>query len=159
MLFKNKPLLSFKRSRNLEDMLVKADLVQSRNKQPTFLGNPRKGTYPCLTCGCGSSIIKGKAYVGKTKREIRVRIGEHKRAIDNCDLEKQKYVTPVSKHFKEQGHNSKQLRWMVLQIVDTPSRGGNYNRLLLQKETMWIDKLNTVSPTGLNEVQNYACFF
>ncbi|OCT94668.1 hypothetical protein XELAEV_18012353mg [Xenopus laevis] len=156
-----------------------------------FFENPRTGIFPCLTCGCCSSIIKGesfnhpfkvvllkvratcltkgavymlkcpcgKAYVGKTKREIRVRIGEHKRAIDNCDLEKQKYVAPVSKHFKEQGHNSKQLRWMVLQIVDTPSRGGNYNRLLLQKETMWIDKLNTVSPMGLNEVQNYACFF
>ncbi|OCT78918.1 hypothetical protein XELAEV_18030007mg [Xenopus laevis] len=121
MLFKNKPLLSYKGSRNLGDMLVKAHLVQSRNKQPTFFGNPRKGTYPCLTCGCCSSIIKGESFNHPSK---------------------------VSKHFKEQGHNSKQLRWMVLQIVDTPSRGGNYNRLLLQKETMWIDKLIQCPPWG-----------
>ncbi|OCT65990.1 hypothetical protein XELAEV_18042244mg [Xenopus laevis] len=83
-----------------------------------------------------------KAYVGKTKRAIRKRIGEHKRTTSNCDLEKQKYVTPVSRHFRVQGHNSNQLKWLVLQVVSVSPSGGDYNRILLQKETMWIDQLN-----------------
>ncbi|OCT77895.1 hypothetical protein XELAEV_18028992mg [Xenopus laevis] len=161
--------------------------------QPTFFGKRRVGTFPCLSCGCWNSIIKGdsfnhlskgyhiklqhfatctttgvihmlkcpfgKAYVVKTKREVRTRIGEHKRTITNCDLEKQKYVTPVSRHFLLQGHNSNQLRRLVLQVVNILPRGGDYNRILLQKEIMWIDRLNSTAPMGLNEHFNYSCFF
>ncbi|OCT88423.1 hypothetical protein XELAEV_18017054mg [Xenopus laevis] len=115
---------------------MKADLLQPKVRQPTFFGNRRMGTFLRLSCGCCNSIIKsskghniklqhfstcttlgviymlicpfGKAYVGKTKRGVRMRIGEHKRTITNCDLETQKYVTPVSRHFRQQGHNSNQ---------------------------------------------------
>lgn len=172
---------------------MKANLLQPRVRQPTFFGTPSIGTYPCLSCGCCNSIIKGenvvhpskghniklqhfatckttgviymlkcpcgKAYVGKTKREVRKRIGEHKRSITNCDLEKQISVTPVSRHFRMQGHNSNQLRWLVLQIVNTPPRGGDFNRILLQNEIRWIDRLNTMAPMGLNEDINFSCFF
>ncbi|OCT64703.1 hypothetical protein XELAEV_18045800mg [Xenopus laevis] len=88
------------------------------------------GVIYMLKCPCG------KAYVGKTKRRIRVRIEEKKRSIDNCDLDKMKYVTPVSRHFKTHGHNSKQLRWLVLQVVKFPIRGGEQDRILLLQEVL-----------------------
>ncbi|OCT94885.1 hypothetical protein XELAEV_18012569mg [Xenopus laevis] len=52
-----------------------------------------------------------------------------------------------------------QLRWMVLQVVSEPTRGGDFDRMLLQKEVMWIDKLNSMAPVGLNEDLSYSCFF
>ncbi|OCT76189.1 hypothetical protein XELAEV_18031384mg [Xenopus laevis] len=192
-LFREKPLFSYKRARSVGDQLTRTDIGVRCSRQPTFFGTPQKGTYPCLTCQCGSSIIKGnkfnhpskgyeiglkdfatcttmgviymikcpcgKAYVGKTKRQIRVRIGEHKRSIDNCDLDRMKYVTPVSRHFKTHGHNSKQLRWLVLQVVKFPMRGGNQDKILLQQEVLWIEKLNTLAPMGLNEDLSYSCFY
>ncbi|OCU02623.1 hypothetical protein XELAEV_18008386mg, partial [Xenopus laevis] len=185
-LFDNTPLFSYRRSRNVGDSLMKADLLQPKTRQLTFFCNLRVGTFPCLSCVCCNSIIKGdsfnhpskgyniklhgfatctttgviymlkcpcgNSYVGKTKRD-------EDREITNRELEKQKSVTPVSRHFRMQGHNSDQLRWLVLQIVRIPPRGGEYNHILLQKEIMWIDKLNTMAPMGLNEHLNYSCFF
>ncbi|OCT57179.1 hypothetical protein XELAEV_18003877mg [Xenopus laevis] len=66
---------------------------------------------------------------------------------------------PMSRHFLLHGHNSNQLRWMVLQVVSEPTRGGDFDRMLLQKEVMWIDKLNSMAPVGLNEDLSYSCFF
>ncbi|OCT81171.1 hypothetical protein XELAEV_18027984mg [Xenopus laevis] len=137
-LFKENPLFSYKWARSLGKQLTKTDFIESDSRQPTFFGTPQNSTYPCLglfTCPCG------KAYVGKTKRQVKTRIGEHKRSIDNCDLDKMKYVTPISRHFKTHGHNSKQLRWLMLQ------------------EVLWIERLNTLAPMGLNEELSYSCFY
>ncbi|OCT91454.1 hypothetical protein XELAEV_18014508mg [Xenopus laevis] len=94
-----------------------------------------------LKCPCG------KAYVGKTKRQMKMHIEKHKRSIDNCDLDRMKYVFLVSIHFKNHGHNSSLLRWLVLQIVKFLWQGGNLDRLLLQQEFFWILRLNT-GPNG-----------
>ncbi|XP_041435913.1 sushi domain-containing protein 1 isoform X2 [Xenopus laevis] len=52
------PLFSYKRGRNLADKLVKTDIYGTENKT-RFLSTPKFGTFPCLGCGCCSSIIKG----------------------------------------------------------------------------------------------------
>ncbi|OCT80817.1 hypothetical protein XELAEV_18027629mg [Xenopus laevis] len=112
-LFKETPLLSYRRSRNIGDTLTKADLLQPITRQPTF---PSVGTSLCLSCGCCNGIIKGENVIHPSKGyniklqhfatctttgviymlkcpcgkayEVRTRIGEHKRSITNCDLEK-----------------------------------------------------------------------
>ncbi|OCT78761.1 hypothetical protein XELAEV_18029851mg [Xenopus laevis] len=166
-------MFSFKRARSLHQ-LVKTDLIENEKRQPTFFGTPQKGAYPCISCHFCDVIIKGnkfnhpskgydiklkdfatchtrgviymlkcpcgKVYVGKTKRQ---------RSIDNCDLEKMKYVTPISRHFKTHGHKSKKFRWLVLQVVKFPRRG----------EVLWIEKLNTLAPMGLNKEVSYSCFY
>ncbi|OCT83048.1 hypothetical protein XELAEV_18025585mg [Xenopus laevis] len=70
-----------------------------------------------------------------------------------------KHVTPKSRHFKTYGHNSKQLRWLLLQVVKFPRQGGDRDRLLLQQEVQWIEKLNRLVPMGLNEELSHSCFY
>ncbi|OCT59742.1 hypothetical protein XELAEV_18000609mg [Xenopus laevis] len=106
---------SFKRSPNLGDVLMKADLLKPN---PTnifcYMILPLAPLQGLFTCPSGKVV-----YVGKTKQEDW--------AINNCDTEKQKYVIPVSRHFRVQGHNSNQLRLLVLLVVYVPPRGGHYN--------------------------------
>ncbi|OCT86642.1 hypothetical protein XELAEV_18020326mg [Xenopus laevis] len=119
---------------------MKVDLLQPKIRQPTFFGNTRVGTFPCLSCGCCNSIIKGdsfnhsskgyniklhdfatctttwviymlkcpcgKAYVGKTKHDIRTRIGPLQLSIEIVS---------------------------ATDSEDTP-RGGDYNCILLQRK-------------------------
>ncbi|OCT82696.1 hypothetical protein XELAEV_18025226mg [Xenopus laevis] len=121
---------------------------------------PIKAYYTCntdfviyaLKCPCG------KMYIGQTSRQIKIRIREHKYSISNYDPENKKTHTPVGKHFYLHKHNSATLRWLVLEKVQLPQRGGDRKRLLLQTEARWIDRMNTVEPRGMNEAMSYKCF-
>ena len=85
-------------------------------------------------------------YVGKTSRALRTRITEHRSNIRTGDER-----NPVAAHFKKAGHNLNNLRYVGVEKVEKPPRGGDLDRLLLQRETYWIYFLNTMSPDGLNE--------
>ena len=94
-----------------------------------------------LKCPCG------KVYVGQTKRNLKVRIAEHKAAIRNGNME---YA--IARHYKERGHGSTaSLKFMGIEKVTLPPRGGDMKKLLLQREAFWIFTLNSVEPHGLNE--------
>lgn len=109
---------------------------------------PIRGAITCSTthvvylirCPCGL------AYVGKTTRELRTRISEHRSTIRTGDEK-----SPVAAHFKSAGHNVSALRYIGVERVDRSPRGGDRGKRLLQRETFWIHYLNTMSPNGLNE--------
>lgn len=93
-----------------------------------------------IRCPCGL------AYIGKTSRELRTRISEHRSKIRSGDER-----SPVAAHFKKAGHNVSALRYLGVEGIVRQRRGGDLERRLLQRETFWIYSLNTLSPNGLNE--------
>ena len=100
-----------------------------------------------LKCPCGL------CYVGKTTRELKVRISEHKSTIRNKDEK-----SSVARHFNEAGHDVCTLRFQGIELVRPPKRGGNRDQLLLQREAYWIHALQTEVPKGLNEELLLGCF-
>ena len=100
-----------------------------------------------LKCPCGF------CYVGKTKRELKTRIIEHKSNIRNKDEK-----SPVARHFNNIKHDICTLRFQGIEVVNPMKRGGDRDRLLLQREAFWIHNLNTEFPKGLNEELLLNCF-
>ena len=93
-----------------------------------------------IRCPCGL------AYVGKTSRPLRTRMSEHRSNIRTGDER-----NPVALHFKQAGHNLGSFRYIGIERVSKPLRGGDWEKRLLQRETYYIFSLNTMSPNGLNE--------
>ncbi|OCT92625.1 hypothetical protein XELAEV_18015682mg [Xenopus laevis] len=69
-----------------------------------------------LKCPCG--IV----YVGQTIRKVKERIKEHKGDIRNFKKDTAT-DTPVSRHFNMNKHHVSQLKWLVLEVVESPHRG------------------------------------
>lgn len=91
-------------------------------------------------CQCGAE------YVGKTTRQLQRRIGEH--LGDICHGRD----TVLARHIKScQNDNPKHLRFMAIDCIKPDGRRGNWDRLLLQRETYWIFTLKTMIPNGINE--------
>ena len=78
-------------------------------------------------------------YVGETSRPLRIRITEHLCNIRNCNS------TPVSDHFTS-------LCSMEDFSFTALDRAAN-TRKRLHKETAWIRRLNTLTPHGLNRLE------
>ncbi|XP_041434485.1 uncharacterized protein LOC121398936 [Xenopus laevis] len=113
----------------------------------------------CLTAGV-VYLLKcpcGKVYVGQTIRPVKERIKEHKSDIRNYNTNTPT-DTSVSRHFFSNKHNQSQLKWLVLEVVTKPQRGGDIKKLLLQREAVWIKRLNSMVPIGLNEYWSIAPF-
>ena len=100
-----------------------------------------------LKCPCGL------VYVGKTTRELRIRISEHKSNIRNKDEK-----SSVARHFNVAGHEVCSLRFQGIEVVSPLKRGGDRDRALLQRESYWIHSLHTEYPRGLNEELLLGCF-
>lgn len=47
----------------------------------------------------------------------------------------------------------------VLEVIPVNPRGGNWDKTILQRETLWIECLNAMTPPGLNEANSYKPFF
>lgn len=77
--------------------------------------------------------------------EIRMRISKHKSTI-RTGINK----LPIPKHFHEQAHTIGQLKFCVIDSVPPLRRGGDRHATLLEKEMMWIHKLDCIAPRGLN---------
>ncbi|KAE8608009.1 hypothetical protein XENTR_v10011364 [Xenopus tropicalis] len=101
-----------------------------------------------LKCPCG------KLYVGETTRPLTTKIGEHK-----SDIRLGKVTSPVARHFQAERHQVSQLRYMGIERVCMPKRGGDRELLLKQRELKWINRLNSLSPDGLNEDRELSLFF
>lgn len=175
-IFKNPPKLVFRRPPNIRDQIVRS---YTPPKHTASLNVP-DGNYKCCNCAqCGYTtkcktythphsgkhlkirgaitcnttfvvyLIKcpcGLAYVGKTCRALRTRISEHRSNIRCGDMR-----NPVAAHFKIAGHTVCSLRYVGIEKVTRPPRGGDHERLLLQREAYYIHTLNTLAPYGLNE--------
>lgn len=77
-------------------------------------------------------------YVGKTIRELRQRIGGHLYYSGNGKL------TTAGRHISLYHHcDVTAVQFLVLEVVQQNPRGeGDWDKTILQKETLWIESLN-----------------
>ena len=93
-------------------------------------------------------------YVGQTKRQLKVRVAEHKAAIRSQNKD---YA--IARHYINAGHGSSaSLKFWGLEKVEQSPRGGDHNSRLLRREAHWVFKLNSVEPYGLNDSNNLSCY-
>ena len=88
-----------------------------------------------IRCPCGL------AYVGKTTRQLKQRMSEHKSTIRRNDRN-----YPVAVHFNDFKHDIASLRFIGIEKVHLPRRGGNHDNLLKKREAFWINTLQTLHP-------------
>lgn len=100
-----------------------------------------------LSCPCGLQ------YVGCTRRQLRVRLNEHRSAINRGDPK-----SPVARHFNEAKHSASDLKSVGIDRVLPNRRSGCTNQSLLRCEARWIFYLKTLQPNGLNDDFDLACF-
>ena len=101
-----------------------------------------------MTCQCQAF------YVGKTIRKFKARIRDHVYYSD-----KGKMVTSVSRHLDlYHSFSNKVVSFIALAVIPKNDRGGNWDKLVLQRETLWIERLNALYAPGLNEAQSYKPF-
>ncbi|XP_041444185.1 uncharacterized protein LOC121402153 [Xenopus laevis] len=113
-----------------------------------------------IKCPCGL------LYCGKTCRPLKERISMHRSSIraalepkpkqDNTkqDISKQ----PVAQHWLQAKHPIASFKCMPIDFIPTPPRGGDVDRLLLQREAFWTQELDSVTPKGLNTHLQYSSF-
>ncbi len=84
--------------------------------------------------------------MGKTSRQLKTHIAEHKCAIRQHDPR-----SPIAQNFSKFKHSVSTLQYIGIEAVKLPRRGGDINNLLLKREAYWIYTLNTLSPNVLNQ--------
>ena len=83
----------------------------------------------------------GIPYVGQTARTFGTRVKEHVNDIKN------KRDTANGAHYNSKGHSLSDFRAMVIEKVIP-----NDVAWLLEREEMWIQRLETKKPHGLNRI-------
>ena len=54
-------------------------------------------------------------------------------------------------------HTVASLRYIGIEKVETPRRGGDLDKILLQREAEWIYRLGSLVPHGLNTEFDLRC--
>ena len=166
----DKPVIAYRRTKNLRDLLVHAQL------KPSFL-LPALGSTPCnssrcLTCqhiktgttvqststGCSFNVratatckasnviyiiectLCNMQYVGETQNALHIRLNGHRN-----DMKHKRVDKPVAAHFNRPGHSLADLTIMVLELM----RSHNPD-LRKKRESYWIYQLQSLHPRGLN---------
>lgn len=170
--------MSYRRSSNLRDRLVKSEVPCNKGGQK-LLAKQKFGSYPCCWCINCNSMLKGAMFIHPVSK---AQFPLHHYLTCNTDLvvyllqcpcnllyvgettcdfkvrfnqhrytiRKGRLDLPVSKHFSELKHSEKDLRFMLLEHVPPLKRGGDQLTILKKKELEWIFKLNRLKPHGLN---------
>ena len=175
-IFTDPPMLAFKQPPNLRSMLVRAKHPAKTHSPRTLTGMHRcnkpckichhvnvtkdfrgnqtderfkmTGEFNCNTVGVIYLISCNKCskqYVGQTYRKFQVRIKEH---IGDIRTNKD---TVCAIHFNSQGHSLDNLRVQIIEKVCP-----NTTHTLLEREKLWIQKLATRKPLGLNS-HDWTC--
>ena len=93
-----------------------------------------------IKCPCGL------VYVGKTSRQLKQRMSEHKSTIRRNDRN-----YPIAVHFNDSKHDISSFRFQGIEKVSLPERGGNIDEILNRREVYWIYNLQTLFPKRLND--------
>lgn len=115
---------------------------------PTFYADcETQGIVYLMTCKCKAF------YVGKTIRQFRSRIKDH------IYYGGGKMVTSVSRHLDlYHKFDTSVISFIALAVIPQNPRGGNWDKQILQRETLWIERLNAIHAPGINEAQSYKPF-
>ncbi|XP_069508614.1 uncharacterized protein [Ambystoma mexicanum] len=89
-----------------------------------------------------------KAYIGKTSRAVKPRIGEHKSKIRTGQRN-----APLTCHFLELNHKPEDMRWWVMEKV-LGTDAANIAARLAQREQWWIYHTNSLN-IGLNQQEEW----
>lgn len=110
----------------------------------------RKSRYEIFILICPCELIQ----IGSTTCTVKIRILEHKSRIKNGVLD-----ASLVPHFREEGHSADDLKYFVLLTLKYNSDGNiDMHKRLLQLESLWIFKLNTVEQFGLNQCMDLSCY-
>lgn len=109
----------------------------------------------CNTQGVIYLMCKCQAfYVRKAICQFKQRLNDHIYYSANG-----KMFTPVSRHLDlYHKFDTSFVTFLVQEVVSQDPRGGNWDRRILQRETLWIESLNATYLPGINEVQSYKSF-
>ena len=99
----------------------------------------------CNTCG--------KQYVGQTKRVFGIRLNEHVRDLKKTVIDEKNI--PVAKHLTRPDHTGKidQVTCFILDFIKAPGNSDRARKERDEKERIWISRLGTVRPLGLNKLE------
>lgn len=65
-------------------------------------------------------------------------------------------ITAVSRHLDlYYKFDVSLISFIVLSVVPKDPRGGNWDKYILQKEIMWIERLGAMHAPGINEAHTY----
>ncbi|TNN53934.1 hypothetical protein EYF80_035832 [Liparis tanakae] len=151
----HKSIIAFRRNTNLKDLLVHASLQSGRpaTRNPHFrttkslsnphanLGAPIRQVFHLDSANLVYAIRCAackKIYIGRTKNTLHLRLKQHLYEID-------RRPQALYTHFREHGREH-------LEISGLESRMGLSGFQRLRAEREWIQRLGTVTPSGLNEV-------
>ena len=93
---------------------------------------------------CKNTPIAPAEYIGQTKRALRDRFGEHRRAIQN------KTTDAVPQHFNQKGHKLTDIELIPLELINSKRES-----IRRARESFYIDKAKTMQPHGINREDDY----
>ena len=169
-----KPILAFKRPKNLRDYLVHSSFVDETHhfsqtcdrrrcshckniiKTDVFTSRSTQASFKMrFSTSCTSQnviyLVECKRcnmqYIGQTNQQVSRRMNSHRFDINTYDG--QGYATNVALHFNSDSHSVDDFRFVPIDVVNN-----EMDRLC--KETYWIHKLDTLYPKGMNSKLLYT---
>jgi hypothetical protein len=169
-LFKEKPIIAFKRNRNLKDILGGAKLLNSKK---VVKSNRKEGQCsPCLSqVGniCCKHILSAKTFRSTTTGEIftirhRVNCGTKKGIyLGSCELcPKPQYVGKFETIWSKRLYNHRKDAKKVKSIpfdehfnaLENHVNAAMDRKILEEREDHWVARLQTMKPNGFNDRWN-----
>ncbi|CAH2324816.1 Hypothetical predicted protein [Pelobates cultripes] len=186
--FKQRPMMCYQRGSNLRDLLVKTDPTHCYSQPTTYQNAGCYRCLGCVTCShmipsksfthphtgkkylirhrltCTSEYVIyklgcpcGLAYVWKTELPLHEKIRNYRLSIRIAYRDKGSEL-PVAKHFLEFNHPLPTMKFLAIDHIPQPLRGGDRKKLLLRRELYWIRTLDTLQPRGLNKKYTLGVF-
>ena len=166
------PVLAYRRPRNLRDLIVRAEVPSLDSSPPiqhgtfkcnskcvvcqnhvregdSFSGHSSDTTHRTngkITCKTSNVIyliscrVCNVQYVGETKNTLKKRFYGHR-----CTVNTKRLDTPVGNHFNLPNHS---ISDMIVQGIE--SLGHRKDAVRLSREKLWMKRLRTIQPHGLN---------
>ena len=91
-------------------------------------------------------ILCNKQYVGKTETSFNIRLNNHGKDVKKVD------AIITCKHFQQESHSfNKHAKFTIIdQLTNTSKSKETLTQLLIERETFWILKLDTLYPKCFN---------
>ena len=94
----------------------------------------------------------GAQYVGKSETPFKIRLNNHRKDVNNTEA-----TLSVSKHFQEANHSfNRDAKFTLIEKIKNHNISQkDMRRTLENHEDLWILKLQTLKPNGLNDKLNH----